>query len=97
MKIIIAMIVKYTKNTTQTRASAFAHIVVKHLTYKLKLTLNQLTQKHIKDMNIFANCQNRSKIDNGVIEIIEKEIKIERVNAKELKEEDIKRYKKKTS
>ena len=38
------------------REKQYAQIVVKHLTYKLKLILNQLTQKHIKDMNIFANC-----------------------------------------
>ena len=35
---------------------SFSQIVVKHLTYKLKLILNRLPPKHMEDMNIFANC-----------------------------------------
>ena len=49
----------------------------------------------MEDMNIFANIQSRGKIDNGVIEMVKGEIEKERVNAKELKEEDIRRYLKK--
>ena len=38
------------------------------------------------------NVLSRGKIDNGVIGIVKGEIEQERVNAKELREEDIKRY-----
>ena len=41
------------------------------------------------------NVQSRGKIDNGVIGIVKGEIERERVNAKELREEDIRRYLKK--
>ena len=54
----------------------------------------------MEDMNIFCklldNVQPRGKIDNGVIEMVQGEIENEKVNAKELKEEDIRRYLKKT-
>ena len=38
------------------------------------------------------NVLSRDKIDNGVIQIVKGEIERERVNAKELREEDIRRY-----
>ena len=46
---------------------------------------------------LLDNVLSRGKIDNGVIEIVKGEIERERVNAKELREEDIRRYLKGTS
>ena len=57
-----------------------------------KPTYPKTYQRYEHFCKLLDNVQSRGKIDNGVIEIIKKEIKIERVNAKELKEEDIKRY-----
>ena len=73
--------------------------MVKHLTYKLKLILNGLPPKTYGRYEHFCelldNVLLRGKIDNGVIGIVKREIERERVNAKELKEEDIRRYLKK--
>ena len=44
---------------------------------------------------LLDNVQSRGKIDNEVIQIVKREIERERVNAKELREEDIRRYLKK--
>ena len=41
---------------------------------------------------LLDNVLSRGKIDNGVIQIVKGEIERERVNAKELREEDIRRY-----
>ena len=41
---------------------------------------------------LLDNVQSRGKIDNGVIRIVKGEIERERVNGKELREEDIRRY-----
>ena len=60
----------------------------------LKPTYPKTYQRYEHFCKLLDNVPSRSKIDYGVIEIIKKEIKIERVHAKELKE-DIKRYFKK--
>ena len=60
----------------------------------IKPTNPKTYQRYEHFGKLLDNVQSRGKIDNGVIEIIKKEIKIERVHAKELKE-DIKRYFKK--
>ena len=61
----------------------------------IKPTYPKTYQRYEHFCKLLDNVQSRGKIDNGVIEIIKKEIKIERVNAKELKWEDIKKKKKK--
>ena len=61
----------------------------------IKPTNPKTYQRYEHFGKLLDNVQSRGKIDNGVIKIVKKEIKIERVNAKELKEEDIKRYLKK--
>ena len=61
----------------------------------MKLILNGLPQKHGRYeyfCELLDNVLSKGKIDNGVIGIVKREIERERVNAKELREEDIKRY-----
>ena len=60
-----------------------------------KRTLPKTYGRYEHFCKLLDNVQSRGKIDNGVIEMVKGEREKERVNAKELKEEDIRRYLKK--
>ena len=60
-----------------------------------KRTLQKRYGRYEHFCKLLDNVQSRGKIDNGVIQMVKGEIEREGVNAKELKEEDIRRYLKK--
>ena len=60
-----------------------------------KRTLQKTYGRYEHFCKLLDNVQSIGKIDNGVIQMVKGEIEREGVNAKELKEEDIRRYLKK--
>ena len=93
------MIVKYIKKYNIDEGISFCSNFGKtsnlQIEIDIKRTLPKTYGRYEQFCKLLDNVQSRGKIDNGVIEMVKGEIEKERVSAKELKEEDIRRYFKK--